>query len=588
MAPPTQSANGVLPAPAAILKKKDGNAGSGTSRGPRKPPAEKLKGVIRRLPPGMTQFEFEAVLGDEWKVGAGRVNWVDYKPGKISTDFSKPSRPSRAYVNALEFAHLEALDKIVMSSNWVDAKNTFRDPCLIAPPRLETAPYARVPLGKRKTDARQGTIDQDPEFIDFLQSLTNPVTKPAALDSEPAPKKEEVKTTPLIEHLREKKAAKERAGKSGKAKQQDTKETKGEKANTKGVKGQAAKARNTVEAQEKPKKLSKAEKAAQEAVKVLNKEAAAVTEKSANAQPAAKEVPERKPERAARPISVAARIQQDLGLSPAARRAKREPKAEATATTASTSSQDTSAAPSTPVAYSPKKSARGPRGQKSAEKNTTDTSAESSKPVPTGPAAQPTLLKKPAQPPKGPAAAQPAPPKGPKAQQTPSAASSSTCADSPSGPRQAFLKHANPSQGITEPLIEEALKPFGTVSKVEIDRKKGFAYCEFADYEGMKKAIAASPIKIAKGAIEVKERKERGQQQGGSGSSRGTPTAPMNMPRGGGGGSFRGSRRGGGGRGGVARDNSTGGSGSPAATNAAPAATAATAASSSTPAPPAS
>ncbi|KAL8978376.1 MAG: hypothetical protein Q9205_006016, partial [Flavoplaca limonia] len=37
---------------------------------------------------------------------------------------------------------------------------------------------------------------------------------------------------------------------------------------------------------------------------------------------------------------------------------------------------------------------------------------------------------------------------------------------------QAFLKHANPSQGITEPLLSEAFAAFGTVKSVEIDRKK--------------------------------------------------------------------------------------------------------------------
>ena len=585
MAPPTQPANGVLPAPA-ILKKKDAFATTGTSRAGRKP-AERLKGVVRRLPPGLTQTEFEAVLGEEWKVGAGKVNWLDYKPGKISTDFSKPSRPSRAYVNVLEFSHLEALDRIVMQSNWVDAKKTHTDAALIAPPRLELAAYARVPLGKRRTDARQGTIDQDPEFIDFLQSLTNPVTKPAALDAEPAPKKEEVKTTPLIEHLREKKAAKEKAGKSGKAKQQqqqETKEaTKSDKANRKGAKGTSQAA--AAEAQDKPKKLTKAEKAAKEAVKVLNKEASAVTEKSANAQPAVKETPERKPERAARPISVAARIQQDLGLSPAARRAQREAKAENGAATPTASSVEATPAP-TPAAETPKKNPRGGgggRGQKTAEKPVAESSAGTAKPVPTGPA-QPTLLKKPAQPPKGPASAQPTPPKGPKAQQAPvqpsAVSSSAASADPASLPRQAFLKHANPSQGITEPLIEEALKSYGAVEKVEIDRKKGFAYVDFADNEGMKKAIAASPIKVAQGAVEVKERKEKGTQQQGGGN-RGAPSAPMGMQRGPGGAGFRGGRRGGrtGGRGGGA----AAGGGSPSPANAAPApsSTASTAAASS-------
>lgn len=46
----------------------------------------RLKLVVRRLPPGSTQEEFELSLGDEWKVGCGRVDWAVYKPGKVSKE----------------------------------------------------------------------------------------------------------------------------------------------------------------------------------------------------------------------------------------------------------------------------------------------------------------------------------------------------------------------------------------------------------------------------------------------------------------------------------------------------------------------
>lgn len=75
------------------------------------------------------------------------------------------------------------------------------------------------------------------------------------------------------------------------------------------------------------------------------------------------------------------------------------------------------------------------------------------------------------------------------------------------GATQAFLKHANPSQGVTESLLDEAFSAFGTVTKVEIDKKKGFAYLDFADSNGLQKAIVASPVKIAQGQVVVLERK---------------------------------------------------------------------------------
>lgn len=87
MAPPTQAANGILPAPA-ILQKHH-NAPQHAPRGPasrKQAVAPRSKVIVRRLPPGLTQQEFEAVLGEEWRVGAGKVNWFDYRAGKITKE----------------------------------------------------------------------------------------------------------------------------------------------------------------------------------------------------------------------------------------------------------------------------------------------------------------------------------------------------------------------------------------------------------------------------------------------------------------------------------------------------------------------
>ncbi len=51
-----------------------------------KPVPEGEKVVIRRLPPGMTEEEFVAILGDEWRVGRGKVGWFSYQAGKISQE----------------------------------------------------------------------------------------------------------------------------------------------------------------------------------------------------------------------------------------------------------------------------------------------------------------------------------------------------------------------------------------------------------------------------------------------------------------------------------------------------------------------
>lgn len=45
------------------------------------------KVVVRRLPPGMTEDEFVAILGDIWKVGKGKISWISYYPGKVSQQY---------------------------------------------------------------------------------------------------------------------------------------------------------------------------------------------------------------------------------------------------------------------------------------------------------------------------------------------------------------------------------------------------------------------------------------------------------------------------------------------------------------------
>jgi hypothetical protein len=47
-------------------------------------PRQKL--VVRRLPPGLSQAEFEQFLGEEWKLNAGKVIYSRYKPGKLSKE----------------------------------------------------------------------------------------------------------------------------------------------------------------------------------------------------------------------------------------------------------------------------------------------------------------------------------------------------------------------------------------------------------------------------------------------------------------------------------------------------------------------
>ncbi|KKA22907.1 hypothetical protein T310_3073 [Rasamsonia emersonii CBS 393.64] len=471
---------GVLPIPASATQKPATPAKSTP-----KPPAPRLKLVVRRLPPGLTQTEFENCLGEEWKVGSGKVDWFQYKNGKVSRDPAKPSRPARAYLHLTSEDLIAPLSDKVKSTSFHDSRNTVNDPVLLGPPSLEFAPYARIPSGRVRKDGRQGTIDQDPEFIAFLESLTNPVPKPTPVDALPESEKkeEEVTTTPLVQFIKEKKANKAKESASPSKSKHKEKENKAEKVQAKKLLKRAEK--ETPQQPTTTDKKTKVEKATKEAVKAANKQAANAAAKASKAAPAPapKETaeqpstttptpaPERKRERG--DISAAAKIlQRDLGLVPSGGRRR-----------------------------------GGKSAQTTEECNAKTAPSQPPTPTPTTEPAPSRATPESAAPPTGPAATTSKASKQSKAKQTVSPTAT-----------QAFLKHANPSQGVTEPLLETTFSAFGKVLKVEIDKKKGFGYVDFAEPEGLQKAIAASPVTVAQSQVVVLERKNPPQPKGKGGN----------------------------------------------------------------------
>lgn len=467
-----------------------------------------------------------------------------------------------------------------------------------------------MPGGRRRNDNRQGTIDQDQDFKDFLESLTNPITKPAAPEGELS-KEVKVRTTPLIEALREKKANKEKPNSKGRHGRGDKDDTADKKILSKPGK------ENAVNTGDKSRKAGKADKGqvTKEAVKILNKEASASkTSNTATDKASATPAPERKRGNVALAKSM---LQRDLGVGPgAAPNRRRGTKREVAGADAGAQAKDAHAAEQKPkdvpatqnimsttekAAQASQKKERPTRAERRAFKaSLVDTTNSKTAPSDTKPQAQgkvpatpaPQILKKPqaVQAPtayKGPASSRvqqtesstsranpgsaktqtaamispivsPAPPAPPAARSVPSRPVPDVMS------KQAFLKHANPSQGITEPLIEEALKVFGVLEKVEIDKRKGFAYVDFAEPGGLQKAMAASPIKIAQGAVQVLERKApvaRGSRFNTTPQSlsHAPPTGPA---RGGGRGGFAPRGRGRGGARGGANAGSTSGSAS--------------------------
>ncbi|KAH6613383.1 Smg-4/UPF3 family-domain-containing protein [Chaetomium tenue] len=585
--------------PQLLSRKTNGVVGGQSStdapKAPRtKAPAQGEKVVVRRLPPAMTEEEFITILGEEWKVGRGKVDWFSYWPGKVSQHPSKPSQPSRAYLHVTRRDELAGLLQHVQSATWEDAKETYNDPALVSPPTVEFATYKKTPGEKKRVDGRQGTIDQDPEFMAFLEALANPDAQKEAQEGdrgvEESGKMEKTTTTPLVEYLKEKKATRAKevaAAKSAKHARQDSQGTKGKASATP---TEEPKKRSRDGRAEKDKAAEKAAERPRESVKILTKKAAAAVEAAEAAKAVAAQMkptpssgsqsgsqePPPKSRRAG--IAAAARIlQRDLGLSPgnAHRKARQEAAKAESDTKAPTAKENTKpgppaapepAPPPTPIEppaspalskTQPSASSRsrnrkrgvGDDGTKGKGENGGGKAAETSVPTP---AKTPiTVLKKrenqqasspqaaPTPPPAGPSKATPsaqaataAPPSGPKSasqKQTGASKKANALATPTSGATRAFIKHANHSQGVTDALLRESLQVFGAVTNVEIDRKKGFAYVDFAEPSGLVKAMAASPVSVAQATVQVLERKEMGKKGTNSGSGSG-PAQGKNPP----------------------------------------------------------
>ena len=491
--------------PKVLQKNPDRGGGSGvlpipaSARAPPapKPPAARLKLEIRRLPPGLTLSEFEETLGDEWKLGKGRVDWREYRQGKAK-NISKMPELSRCYVHLAKEEFVREFEARFLAVAFRDKAGTWKNGAGGAP-MLGFAMNQRVPLqqGKQRAraDNRQGTIDQDAEYMAFLEAETQPIPKASAIDSAGAEKKEEeggkakVKSTPLIEDLRERKANKAKAAAS-----------KAEKADRKG-KGDSKGEESTPAASSGGKKgdKGKTEQAAKEVGKAANKQASGKQGQNNSA---------------ANSSANSNATSQKPAQTPAkGRRGAAQQNAKATAAAAAQAQpQQQTNTPAGPAAQ---------RGQRQRGNNTEGIKKMLQKDLGIKPKAA--AADSPAQ--TGNAATgrnannnQQTPAQSKNAAQTPKQQQQQQSSNS-GGPHKAYLKHANPSQGMTEILIQQALAQFGEMNNVTIDPRKGTAIAVFKTQDGLKKAVQAKKVPVAKGAVEVIEFKDRGGGGGGGGGN---------------------------------------------------------------------
>ncbi|XP_033340950.2 UPF3 regulator of nonsense mediated mRNA decay [Megalopta genalis] len=163
------------------------------------------KVVIRRLPPSMTQDQFLEQVSPLPEHDYLCFVKADMSMGQFAF--------SRAYINFMEqqdiFMFREKFDNYV----FVDSKGTEY------PAVVEFAPFQRLPkkrVGKKK-DLKCGTIESDPYYVSFLESLKNqeaesniaqPKTEYSYQPPDNTPKK--ITTTPLLEYVKQRKQEKQR------------------------------------------------------------------------------------------------------------------------------------------------------------------------------------------------------------------------------------------------------------------------------------------------------------------------------------------------------------------------------------------
>ena len=193
-------------------------------------PATRTKLIVRRLPPVLTLDAFLAELAS--KLGCaetqpqcdGHLCWLRYLQGRPGP---KRPAPSMAYLAVRLETQLQEVAAAIHSLAFVSDKGVPYKPT------VELAPYQRVPKPPGRRDAREGTLQQEPEYLAFVESLFAPAPpKPSteAINAAAADSKRtlqggggEVYETPLMAFLKARSEARAKQRSAGKAARQKAK-----------------------------------------------------------------------------------------------------------------------------------------------------------------------------------------------------------------------------------------------------------------------------------------------------------------------------------------------------------------------------
>ncbi|KAF9448098.1 hypothetical protein P691DRAFT_801340 [Macrolepiota fuliginosa MF-IS2] len=165
-------------------------------------PGERLKIVVRRLPPNLPEDIFWQSVSN-W-VTDETITWKIYFPGKPRKRVNKENIPSRAYIVFKTPEQLSIFGREYDGHKFVDKAGNESYAI------VEYAPYQKIPGEKKKPDSRHATIEKDEDYISFIESLKAPPNVESVsietliASARPA---SPPKTTPLLEALKAEKQA---------------------------------------------------------------------------------------------------------------------------------------------------------------------------------------------------------------------------------------------------------------------------------------------------------------------------------------------------------------------------------------------
>ncbi|KAK9670727.1 hypothetical protein K7432_017565, partial [Basidiobolus ranarum] len=125
----------------------------------------KTKVIIRRLPPNLPEELFFKSI--QPYITEENILWRLYVPGKISANKNKESHFSRSYL------HFKTIEDIILFHRGYDGHLFVDSKGNESRAVVEFAPFQKTPKENHKPDPREGTIEEDPDYLAFLESLND-------------------------------------------------------------------------------------------------------------------------------------------------------------------------------------------------------------------------------------------------------------------------------------------------------------------------------------------------------------------------------------------------------------------------------